>query len=335
MQKHELSIWKRNSHLRWKCSLLNQISGPENEIRLYHWKNLNYCKIPKAGSTYWMQIFMALENEKNMSHIFGQNRFLYHSHAMTTVSWRETSAADVIFHFTRNPYSRLFSAYVDKVFLPGYEQLTTNITKKIGKPCNQSVTFEEFLKYIFVYYANEPHWQPISTLCSSCTVPYNVIGKQETFNQDVLFIFDQLDISHNSKQHFFKNLQEKHRENTIQEITKDMAVAARKSSCMTFSLFVKKLWKSFQIQGIISDSIPFPVKEFSSLNFDEIDSIVETYLNATRKTNMTEIMSKDQRQRHLARAFASVSTETLQVIRKTYKNDFEIFGYSYELPTMQ
>jgi hypothetical protein len=165
-------------------------------------------------------------------------------------------------------------------------------------------------------------------------VPYNVISKQETFNQDVHFILDQLNISHNLKQAFLKNLQEKHTENTVKEVTKVMTEYARKASCVTFFQFVQALWTSFQIQGYISDSVLFPVHEFRSLNIDQVEDIVRIYLKGTRQIHMTEEMSNDQRQRHLATAFASVSSETIAVIRKTYKNDFELFGYSYELPTV-
>lgn len=333
MRKHCLTIWERNSHLRRQCSLLNQSRGPADKTKLYHWKNLNYCKVPKGGSTYWMQIFLALNNVKNITDLFGKKRSLQHSYTMATISWRNTAVTDVIFHVTRNPYSRLFSAYIDKIFLPGFWQLAMDINKRNGKRCNQPVSFEEFLKFILVYYLNEPHWQPISALCSSCTVPYNVISKQETFNQDAHFILDQLNISQNLKQYFLKNLQEKHTENSIKEITKVMSEYARKASCISFLQFIKRLWKSFQIQGYISDSIPCPVHEFRSLNFYQIDGIVRACLKATRKIHMTETMSDKQRQRHLARAFTSVSSKTIDVIRMTYKNDFEIFGYSYELPT--
>ena len=38
------------------------------------------------------------------------------------------------------------------------------------------------------------------------------------------------------------------------------------------------MWKSFYIQGFISDFVPFPVNEFKNLNFDNEDAIIETFL---------------------------------------------------------
>ncbi|XP_061164449.1 carbohydrate sulfotransferase 10-like [Saccostrea echinata] len=333
VQKYSRTIWQRISHLRHRCSLLNQSQTWIDTIQLYHWKNINYCKVPKCGSTFWMQVFLVLNKLKNVTEIFGEKRSSQHIIPMTQIStWNSLSGSDVIFHVTRNPYSRLYSAYIDKIFLPGFSKLASDINKMNGKSCNKSVSFEEFLKFILADFLYESHWQPISSMCASCSVPYNVISKQETFNTDVHFILDQLNISNLLKQEFLKNIVKKRTENSVREITKVMIELAKIAPCLTYLQFSKRLWKSFQIQGYISDSVSFPVRKFKSLNFDNVEGTVRAYLEGSKKDILQETKKKVQRQRYLARAFSTLKSRTIQNIQKAYKNDFDLFGYSYDLP---
>uniref|UniRef100_K1QU60 Uncharacterized protein n=1 Tax=Magallana gigas TaxID=29159 RepID=K1QU60_MAGGI len=149
----------------------------------------------------------------------------------------------------------------------------------------------------------DPHWQPVSELCGSCRVPYNVISKQETFNNDVRFILNQLSIQGPLKQELLKNLQKKHTENSIKEITPLMIGRAKQDPCLTFMQFCQRLWKSFQIQGYISDLIFFPANSFRNLNYSNFSAILNNYLKGSQKIVMTEVMKKLQRKKHLSRAY--------------------------------
>lgn len=124
VQKHMSTIWERNSLLRQTCSLAKYHHVSTN-VTFYHWKNLNYCKVPKCGSTFWMQVFLTLEKIKSVENVFGSGRNKYHTIAMNkTSTWDHVSSNDVIFHVTRNPYSRLYSVYIDKIYLPGFWKFT-------------------------------------------------------------------------------------------------------------------------------------------------------------------------------------------------------------------
>lgn len=203
------TIWERNSLLRQKCSLAKYHHVSAN-VTFYHWKNLNYWKVPKCGSTFWMQVFLTLEKIKSVEDVFGSGRNKYHTIAMNkTSTWDHVSSNDVIFHVTRNPYSRLYSVYIDQIYLPGFWKFTKKINERKGRECSTSVRFGEFLDYIMKEEVYDPHWHPVSELCGSCRVPYNVISKQETFNNDVRFTLNQLSIQGPLKQELLKNLQKK------------------------------------------------------------------------------------------------------------------------------
>ena len=59
-----------------------------------------------------------------------------------------------------------------------------------------NITFLEFLKYIIFFSRTssklllDAHWQPLSLLCNTCAVKYDVIGKFETLSEDSQAILD-------------------------------------------------------------------------------------------------------------------------------------------------
>ena len=64
-----------------------------------------------------------------------------------------------------------------------------NRTNKEGKTGN--VTFADFIEALVhpqFPLANEPHWQRYGDLCSLCTIDYDFIGHQETFEDDAIFL---------------------------------------------------------------------------------------------------------------------------------------------------
>lgn len=122
-------------------------------------------EVPKCGSTFWMQVFLTLEKIKSVENVFGSGRNKYHTIAMNkTSTWDHVSSNDVIFHVTRNPYSRLYSVYIDKIYLPGFWKFTKKINERKGRECSTSVRFGEFLDNIMKEEVYDPHWQPVSEL---------------------------------------------------------------------------------------------------------------------------------------------------------------------------
>lgn len=50
---------------------------------------------------------------------------------------------------------------------------------------------------------------------------------------------------------------------------------------------------------------------------------------------MTEVMKKLQRKKHLSRAYEGIKRKTIKNLKRKYRTDFELYGYSYELPKVQ
>ena len=90
-------------------------------------------------------------------------------------------------------FCRLASAYEDKVLNNGTGQ------KKLHRTLHN---FSAFVDYVLDGYKksvcyqkfNTPcsinvHWRPYNARCLYCDIDYNVIGRMETFDEDVRYIF--------------------------------------------------------------------------------------------------------------------------------------------------
>lgn len=98
------------------------------------------------------------------------------------------------FSFVRNPYSRLYSAWKDKVRLvqPGYEGVAKRIAHQCGREENTvSVEFSDFIKFIgnenprtCDHKTCDPHWSLQCSMLLTSAIPYNLIGRFENFSDD-------------------------------------------------------------------------------------------------------------------------------------------------------
>lgn len=129
------------------------------------------------------------------------------------------------FILVRHPFERLASAYHDKMMKlpnvrlwpePHYDEIRKIICVKYFQFKNVSITsplkanycleyippFEMFIRYILDdiqrgegIFAMDIHWKPFSSLCQVCKFRYNVIGKYETFDQDIKQVMSRLNMS--------------------------------------------------------------------------------------------------------------------------------------------
>ena len=92
-------------------------------------------------------------------------------------------------------FCRLASAYEDKVLSNGSSVNKIKSFRKLQK-------FSAFVDHVLHQYKsrgcyrkfNSPcsvneHWRPYNAICLYCDINYNVIGRVETFEEDVRYIF--------------------------------------------------------------------------------------------------------------------------------------------------
>ena len=106
---------------------------------------------------------------------------------------------------SRDPYTRLFSAFIDKMFLPLMYGAAVSIVQRQRMPnnrnisCANDITFEEFLSDI-IDGAREGkslnrHWAPQFALCNPCEINVLSLVKQETFSADVEYVLKEVGVA--------------------------------------------------------------------------------------------------------------------------------------------
>lgn len=96
------------------------------------------------------------------------------------------------FGFVRNPYTRLLSAYLDRVCRPTVSR--RRLLREIGQDKGYEVSFVEFLEYICQQSdkLNDPHWRPQSSELLLGIVPQSYVGHFENFQADAQEVLCQI-----------------------------------------------------------------------------------------------------------------------------------------------
>lgn len=245
------------------------------------------------------------------------------------------------FLFVRNPYARLWSAYIDKIFLPEYWHLHGySILKAAEVPkedkrhkCGNDATFLEFLTFITKTHQRkvDEHWETITNICAPCTVEYEVIGKMEFFSDDSQYLMDKYEFSSASRSK--SNLTHyEHVYNEIEMLTKYnfKLPIPLKPSCLTDNVIAEKLWKAFQFNGYIHRDIEIPLEDMVKDGFAKNASgvFLQHVIKKLNYQKLSKMSVKNQKRMFLKEAYANISLDVLVKIEDIYKLDFELFGYN-------
>jgi len=191
---------------------------------------LLYCDIPKTGSSVWMRIMLKLTQDKEWHggniHKAAQveNTFLY-SYLPEVQVERLHSNDWYRFMFPRHPFSRILSAYrnkistktdrtFDKLIWSGI--LNGNVDEaSFGKEARESLNlepydvlnrafdiagFHQFINYLvnrgpggdtLTWQVRQKHWRRTLDVCKVCSIEWDYIGKFETFRDDYNYMFEQ------------------------------------------------------------------------------------------------------------------------------------------------
>jgi len=150
-----------------------------------------YIRIPKAANSTVTKTLVKYSQEEIASDEDGKNA------KSSFVNWTELGCLTsscltkkyFTFAFFRNPYSRVLSAFLDKM-ANGSNQFTKKIAKRIG---GQNWSFEEFISYLEkggLY--DDIHWAPQTKICPIPIGDLNFIGKVESIDQDLKYVIEHI-----------------------------------------------------------------------------------------------------------------------------------------------
>lgn len=295
---------------------------------------LYYCTIPKVALTFMEgflpRVFDSASIKLSFEIVSG------------TSSQRERIENAFSYVFVRDPYSRLFSAFENKLFLPNkfWHILGKDVVRTVRGPSRSNetgndVTFYEMVKYFVTKNKRgEPfngHLIVMSQLCDPCTVRFDFIGKLETMSLDVEALLERLEnagfINKTAAQRTARAIESEtksaqmygpvsHLFATINE--NDMHLDKR-------TLFLRT-WAIYQIRGIILKKFKMPFKK-------TIETVRAQQFRAALKTAIDQ--SKDhkellraQREEALVQAYRTIPLDLMQELRSLVKRDCQLFGYN-------
>ena len=165
-----------------------------------------------------------------------------------------------LFTFVRHPFERLISAYKSKVLHRTYigDQRTKALLEDIK-------SFSDFVD--FVIHENDrqgvnAHWKTISQKCHHCAIPYNVIGRMETFDEDLNYIILQLGLENILPIKNINTLSNTNRDSKQHKANED-----KKKECLEYfsKLTRSQIEQLYQIYKIDFEMFGYSAKDYLSL----------------------------------------------------------------------
>lgn len=154
-----------------------------------------YCHIPKAASTWWLNVFAKRLNINVQDANDDLHRLLLRRNNSATA---ENDSFNFI--FVRHPLARIISAYVNKIVNGRDDRfikpLARFIRRRNRNPPGQELelNFGRFAEFVLDEVEKERlsfgsyHWMPMHKMCAVCRRKYDFIGKVETMRTDVDYL---------------------------------------------------------------------------------------------------------------------------------------------------
>ncbi|XP_060081453.1 carbohydrate sulfotransferase 9-like [Ylistrum balloti] len=353
--RNPVQIGRRATMLKECKKLGNNYNGtlPDSKIKanmIYDEKsNLVFCDIPKAGSTFLKQVLHIVAGHRHKKDPFSIEGSDVHRIPFTTFSKIPYDQAlkrlvhSIKFLFVRDPYSRMLSGYVDKLYTNNYifwgktgkgivENHRINASR-LSKECGHDITFSEFIQHVIKSETSgnhrDPHWYPMFDACRPCSLEYDVIGKMESFKEDLEnFLKSQnlqniVDISNMNQGN----------DNVAVTVTVNRAFEAvrERPKCIPLQHALVRAWKVLQIRGVLSPLSNFPyelIKNSPNITQPKFQDIV---VKEMKQTPMNQSQKAISRQQAMIHAYRSVSSEILKNFTTVFHPDFAVFGYDKNL----
>ena len=340
---------RRNSLVEVVCQHHTDGASSKRIGRFLFYKQVAYCRVPKAGCTFWKRIFLYLNKDYQhydtvSSPLDIPRHFVHKNTKLINLSndkkqIQKFENIQETFMFTRDPYSRVWSAYLDKLFLPDFWlglglsviKSERRNAKRHSLVCGDDVTFEEFVRHILTQPKRliaKAHYAPVHTICDPCSINFTYIGKLETFKDDVYHILEDTGLNFILKMGLFNNTSSEIE--TLSEDYLELRKFGRKPQCKNVTLICERLWKVFQMNGYIGLEIPFPLHLLHTVrNESDIkQTFISHAISEHESGHALHELWKRQRRQSLVRAYKTLPTDLLRQFQAVYKKDFELFGYT-------
>jgi hypothetical protein len=246
------------------------------------------------------------------------------------------------FMFVRDPYGRLFSGYINKIYdtNPAFwgrygtkaVQLFRKNPSEVSLKYGHDVTFAEFVKFILLRKEQnesiDRHFAPMHEKCNPCGHPYDYIGHIETFRQDTEYLFDQWRNKFTDFKIHFGDFEKETVLDTAGLLIRRMfSFYTKNKRNFKYPLYnlVLRAWCDLQIRGYLSKDIPLPYTKHDVENLTAAKMLEAVSAALEIKVNQTAV--KLQRRESLQQAYSTVSLEDMERLREYVLKDCQLFSY--------
>ncbi|XP_046396573.1 carbohydrate sulfotransferase 10-like [Ischnura elegans] len=344
---------KRRAHLQDAC-ISEIVNLSDFKLNRKHYlidrsRQILYCWIHKVASTSWISFMARLRGLQ-----VRKNRIYREISRLSASSDEEVQTAAlnyrVRFIVVRHPFLRLISAYRDRIwaatqkysaqaliYVPRILRLTrphlsqfhsSSIIRKNSRKLAIVPTFEEFVQYLLVSgnvssetHSNQSrkaafdvHWVPYYQHCSVCSIPFNIIIKLETIEDDKNYMMEELGLKTQNMKGTEGTINEPSTWTPENENNDKMSPKKQKANSepISIDLLLRK-------GGNMTYFYPTTEKTEKAIKFNQS---VTTKLHHLQISNIGPSCP--------CYYFSQLTNEQLQGLTKIYEKDLKIFGYSTE-----
>ncbi|XP_025080215.1 carbohydrate sulfotransferase 12-like [Pomacea canaliculata] len=297
-----------------------------------------FCSVPSIGSTFWSRFYKVLD--RNVSSLLDSpftvpakvaNRERCQS-ARKFGSLRENGRYIMKSTFVRDPFSRLFSAYVDKLLAPNPTFWTTwGIPAMLLEggleakdvTCGHAVTFQQFVRLVNNrLHREDPHVISVVRTCHPCEISYDVIGKMETFSEDLRYLTSVLNVTFDPR---LSLATESKVDAILDSVESPFEWREDITKCISTQEMGRRIWRKLQIRGIISTFHDYPLAD------EDLSTVSSTVFSKAALEAAIKSTDKDQlvlqKRQAFMEAYRTLSMDDIHVFSQLFADDFEAFGY--------
>lgn len=312
-----------------KCFLVSRRSG------------LVYCSLGAVGGSYLSRLLQKLDlgTEVDNSNSSNDGTNITRVENLSDVQFyniHHIFQTSKNFMFVSDPYARLFSVFIDNLFIPNSDFWSNFGVDAIRKfrsnasltslGCGHDVTFKEFLELV-LHLAEEKqfrdeNFEPMNEICKPCRIHYDFIGKLETLERDVSSVIELANMASSTI-----NLQGEYVVDQITNYVKNIFLEIKYvDDCITITESLKRTWKALQFKGFIQQHINLNASGSESDIME--DEILREFMQA--KDDYGVNFRHYYRNDDMVDAYSTIPKELMRKIQIFVLPDCELFGYDPE-----
>jgi len=236
------------------------------------------------------------------------------------------------FIIVREPYGRLLSAYIDKLYSRSswwgqgkyiIENFRYHATHQ-SKQCGSDVSFAEFIRYWIhsqeTDLRGDGHFNPMHRECQFCHFDYDYYVHMETIQKDMEFVYKETNTT------LIRAMDDE--EFTMRDKAADI-IKQRDSGafrgCEEVCAMLDRAWWTFHARGLIASDVPQPLKEDQCVEIEQ--SQFEDLVWKSHVESKERIDKVKQRRQAMVDLYLTVPLLDRLKVRNILLRDFNLHGY--------